>query len=111
MFCESEAVVVSRPFLQTLVVEYRRYLTTFFVVGKGVKKFVSIYNRIENLMSDIIREFIDGVPSSITRADFDVLYLLINVARKKEQINIEQVVDLGSLVNDCEKVWKKLNDV
>lgn len=66
---------------------------------------------ISDVLMRIVNEFCDKIPTTFVATDFDVEYLKISLAYKNKHIDDMQMCVLCSMVDDCERLWKKLNDV
>ena len=65
---------------------------------------------IEQVLSQILNEFVDNTPTSFVEADFEVQYLKIQIAYKNKQLDCEDVQVLTVALAECSKIWHKLND-
>ena len=84
------------------------------MVGKGVvciNEFDTFANVLNKMLVDILNEYFESVPSSLVSSDFGIMYLKIRVAKEAHHICADEMYWLYSALADCEKLWKKLNDV
>lgn len=65
---------------------------------------------IEQVLSQILNEFVANAPTSFVEADFEVQYLKIQIAHKNKQLDSGEVLALTIALAECSKIWRKLND-
>lgn len=67
-------------------------------------------DNINEVLEDVLNEFLDGEETTLLETDFDVELLKYSIAHKNGRISTEEMVCLTASLIDVEKIWRKLND-